>query len=212
MKLAIGDIHGKECWKKLVDKDYDDLYFVGDYFDNYENTPAVQQIRNFKEICELARNDSRVHLCIGNHDYHYLRGLGKSESYSGFQWYSRFDIQEVLEQNFDLLNVIYLSNDTIISHAGVTKTFLSNCNCTLENLNQKFKENRILISFDDRCYDPYGDDPCSSPIWVRPRSLLKDCVDEYKQIVGHTKYKEITHINNITFIDCLDTKQEIYEF
>ena len=115
MNLAIGDIHGKNCWKDFISDKYENIYFVGDYFDNYEETPAVTQIHNFKEICSLARNDSRVHLCVGNHDFHYLRGLPKSEQYSGFQWYARFDIQEALEENIDLLNIVYVNGNTIIS-------------------------------------------------------------------------------------------------
>ena len=212
VNIAIGDIHGKNCWKDLLDCDFNNAYFVGDYFDNYENTPAVTQIRNFKEICEVARKDNRIHLCLGNHDLHYLRGIPKHEQYSGFQWYSRFDIQEALEENINFLNVVCVYNDTLISHAGVSRTFLLENNITLETLNDKFKENRNILTFNNSCYDPYGDDPISSPVWIRPKSLLKDCVDGYKQIVGHTKVLEIETRENITFIDCLDSVVKSYKF
>jgi len=148
MKIAIGDIHGKNCWKDLIDREFDECYFVGDYFDNYEETPTVTQIRNFKEICEEARKNNKIHLCLGNHDLHYLRGIEKSEKYSGFQWYGRFDIQEILEENIDLLKVVYQSGNYLISHAGISNTFLKSLN--LEDpldINKKFEENRMSLAF-----------------------------------------------------------------
>jgi len=82
MNIVIGDIHGKSCWKDFLNQEFDQAYFAGDYFDNYEQTPAVTQIRNFKEICDVARKDSRIHLCLGNHDFQYMRGIPISEKYS----------------------------------------------------------------------------------------------------------------------------------
>lgn len=38
--LVIGDIHGHNDWERVVLKeDYDKVIFLGDYFDNYKNTP-----------------------------------------------------------------------------------------------------------------------------------------------------------------------------
>ena len=42
--------------------------------------------------------------------------------------------------------------------------------------------------------DIYGDSISSSPIWIRPNSLLKDKVSDWFQVVGHTEY--ITKNNN----------------
>lgn len=209
MNIAIGDMHGKDCWKELLDCEFDNAYFVGDYFDNYEQTPAIRQINNFKEICNVARKDPRIHLCFGNHDYHYMRG-NEGDRYSGFQHYSHLDIQEAIESNVDLLNLIYIQDNTIISHAGVTKTWLKIINKSLSEVNQAFRENRSICIFDG--YNCYGDDVTQSPIWVRPRSLLQDCIEGYSQIVGHTKMEDITTIENITFTDVLDTKIKAYFF
>ena len=209
MNIAIGDMHGKDCWKELLDCEFDNAYFVGDYFDNYEQTPAIRQINNFKEICNTARNDNRIHLCVGNHDYHYMRGNSR-DRYSGFQHYAHLDIQEAIEANIDLLNLIYIQDNTIISHAGVTKTWLKIINKPLLEVNQAFRENRSICIFDG--YNCYGDDITQSPIWVRPNSLLRDYVEGYTQIVGHTKMEDIKTIENITFTDVLDTKIKAYFF
>ena len=210
MNIAIGDIHGKSCWKDFLNQEFDQAYFAGDYFDNYEQTPAVTQIRNFKEICDVARKDSRIHLCLGNHDFQYMRGIPISEKYSGFQNYSYIDIQEAIESNIDLLNLIYIDNNTIISHAGVTKTWLTMINKPLDQVNNAFRENRDICIFDG--YNCYGDDITQSPIWVRPNSLLSDSIEGYNHIVGHTKVSDITTIENITLIDCLDTIVKCYKF
>lgn len=209
MNISIGDIHGKDCWKQLLDCEFDNCYFVGDYFDNYEGTSALEQINNFKEICAEARKNTRIHLCLGNHDFQYLRG--NKEQYSGFQFYARFDIRDALEENFDLLKIVYQQDDYLISHAGISKTFLRNC--CIENpldINQRFVENRELLVFDG--YNCYGDDVTQSPIWIRPNSLLKDKIEGYKQIVGHTRMNSIEEKDGVFFIDCLDTKIERLEF
>ena len=73
--VLIGDIHGHESWKKIVEKhsDADKIIFVGDYFDAWHINPAIQ-IFNFKEILELkASAPDQVVLLVGNHDFHYTR-------------------------------------------------------------------------------------------------------------------------------------------
>lgn len=210
MNKAIGDIHGKDVWKKYIDSEFDNFYFVGDYFDNYEETPTVTQIRNFREICDYAEKNSNIHLCLGNHDFHYLKGI--NEQYSGYQFYTHFDIQEVLEENINLLKPVYQNGDYLISHAGITKTFLHNV-LKLENppdINTCFEENRNCLKF--RGYNQYGDDITQSCIWVRPNSLHKDKLDNYKQIVGHTRVDYIETFNDVTFIDCLDSDPSIFCF
>jgi len=212
MKISIGDIHGKNCWKKYINEPFDDLYFVGDYFDTFDDISASQQIDNFLEICDYANKNSKVHLCLGNHDYHYLKGISPYTHYSGFQRFYKVDIQEALENNMDLIKPVHQNGNYLISHAGITKTFLHNV-LKLENpldINTRFEENRTCLEFNG--YNQYGDDITQGCIWVRPTSLLNDCLDNYKQIVGHTHFNDITTIDNITFIDCLDSIDKVFYF
>jgi len=206
---VIGDTHGRNTWKKFVDK-FDQFYFVGDYFDSRDNISSVSQIRNFREICDIARKDSRIHLCIGNHDFHYLRGI--NDQYSGYQHFSFIDIREALEENIDLIKPVYQNGDYLISHAGISKTFLYD-ELKLKDpldINKSFDEYRPTLGFNG--YDCYGDDVTQSCIWIRPRSLLKDKLDNYKQIVGHTHVEKINTIDGITFTDCLDSIEEVFVF
>lgn len=207
---VIGDIHGRNTWKKFIDSDFENFYFVGDYFDTRDNIPTVTQIRNFREICDVARKDSRIHLCIGNHDFHYLKGI--KERYSGFQHYTRYDIQDALEENIDLIKPVYQNGDYLISHAGISKTFLYNV-LKLENpldINKRFEEFHPSLEFNG--YDIYGDDVTQSCIWIRPESLMKDRLNNYKQIVGHTHMPKVTTNEEITFTDCLDSIEEVFIF
>ena len=210
MNIAIGDIHGKNVWKKFIDREFDNFYFVGDYFDTRDNIPTVAQVRNFREICNIARKDHRFHLCLGNHDFHYLKGI--KERYSGFQHYTRYDIQDALEENIDLIKPVYQNGDYLISHAGISKTFLHNV-LKLENpldINKRFEEDRLSLRFNG--YNQYGDDTTQSCIWIRPESLMKDRLNNYKQIVGHTHIPKVTTNEEITFTDCLDSIEEVFIF
>ncbi len=62
--------------------------------------------------------------------------------------------------------------------------------------------------------DPTGDNEDQSPIWIRPRSLMRvnrnTLRKEVVQVVGHTQVREIDVEAHSTgsrywFIDCLDT-------
>ena len=68
--IFIGDIHGRSIWKDIVAKENADrVIFVGDYFDSFDIS-GIDQIHNFKEICEFKRNsDGEVILLIGYRDW-----------------------------------------------------------------------------------------------------------------------------------------------
>ena len=220
MRLAIGDIHGRDGWKRYLKEDFSQCFFVGDYFDSF-NLSFRRQYRNFLDICEAARKDRRIRLCIGNHDYHYMAQV-RNQWYSGFQEKHYFHIQEALEKNMDLLRVLYVTEDRfIISHAGVSATFMAKTGKTggrsggfdtgdIEGINEAFLTNRNILNFDGQ--DIYGNDVTQGPLWIRPDSLLGDYVPGYSQIVGHTGFSRIQEVPletgeglKIVFIDTGET-------
>ncbi|MDR1950229.1 MAG: metallophosphoesterase [Spirochaetaceae bacterium] len=187
MRLAIGDVHGRNYWKHYLGEDFSEFYILGDYFDSF-NVSFAKQFHNFEDICKAAREDPRIRLCLGNHDYHYLGHIYRQQ-YSGFQerHYSR--INRILEDNIDLLKVVYVTHDNyIISHAGVSEVFMKKAERSgvhsVEEINKGFAEDRNILTFDG--IDNTGDDITQSPIWIRPRSLRENPVAGYNQIVGHT--------------------------
>ena len=80
MKIAIiGDLHGKNCYKKLLkDKidSFDKIIFMGDYSDDSWITFTDKEIvDNLKEVIEFKKKyKDKVELLIGNHDFQYIVG------------------------------------------------------------------------------------------------------------------------------------------
>jgi hypothetical protein len=220
MRLAIGDIHGRNFWKRYIEEDFTEFYVLGDYFDSFD-LPFVGQYRNFRELSERAREDNRIKLCLGNHDYHYLANV--MEMYSGYQEDHFPEILEILEQNLDLLKVVYVTEDNyIISHAGVSAWFMRRMKkagyTRVEDINRAFAEDRSILKFNGD--NPFGNDITQSPIWIRSDSLEKQPVAGYSQIVGHTPLDKIVTVTlrdkrkkaiTITYIDTHDT-ESIYRF
>ena len=231
--IAIGDTHGRDAWKEITTEEAaDKIIFIGDYFDSHDDISAVQQIKNFKEIMAYKKsNPEKVVLLIGNHDYHYMRGV--VETYSGFQNNHAFDIREVLEDAIkeNLLQICYTAEKFLFSHAGITKTWLeplyleytdgdlskhllSICSAVNFLFSAERAAFRFLIG---RNFSNTGNDITQGPLWVRPRSLFEDGLEgEITQIVGHTQHGEMIITNmapetskrSFAFIDCLGTSGE----
>lgn len=215
---AIGDIHGRSEWKPIVAKGYDHVIFIGDYFDTHENIKAKEQIENFKEIIAFKKANSNVALLIGNHDFHYMRGI--DEKYSGFQPDYYLEIQEVLHTALDMkyLKASHQEGDILFTHAGVTNTWAQifhHSENISESINELFEANPKSLGFTpcprekfSGIVDYIGDEICQSPLWVRPNSLLKDKLTGYRQVVGHTPQPEMRIESGVAFIDCLMTSGE----
>jgi predicted phosphodiesterase len=238
MKLIVlGDTHGREEWKQIVEQeaDADKIVFLGDYWDSFD-IPFAKQRENFLEICQYKiQHPDKVVLLLGNHDFHYTRtGRVMDEEYSGFQSKYQYLITHELEANSELFQVVYKHGDYLMSHAGVTKTWLK---ATLmlqdeiaaedieqqllhtfhrvdEYINTLYKKKPRLFSFSGR--DAYGDDVTQGPFWVRPRSLNQDAIPAI-HVVGHTRQKRIgveaTPLINggsAYFIDVLEDNKKEY--
>lgn len=131
--LIIPDIHGRIFWKNAIKQfpkeEYPNLpiIFLGDYLDPYpfENISWEDTISNFKDIIDIAKEDNRIHLLIGNHDMHYFY-----ETYTKVRFSYKYckDIKNMFESNFDLFNVAYeefINNEKYLyTHAGVTLFWL----------------------------------------------------------------------------------------
>ena len=214
--VALGDTHGRDIWKTIVkiENDFDKFVFIGDYFDTRDDINASIQIQNFKEILEFKKeNPDKVVLLIGNHDFHYLKGCG--ETYSGYQQYAAMDINEVLQPALtsEHLQICYVYDDLIFSHAGLTNTWCETNEIDLYNIensvNTTFMKKMEAFRFEyGENLDRSGNDVTQSPIWVRIPSLLKDMVKGFTYIIGHTTIKELHMANNIIAIDCLGTSKE----
>ena len=215
---AIGDIHGRSEWQSILQKGYDKVIFIGDYFDTHENIHGDEQLTNFIEILHYREVDSSIELLLGNHDFQYLRGI--KERYTGFQPDYYPQIQEVLHSALDnkYLKVCHQEGNIIFSHAGITTTWaevLHDPPDLAMAMNQLFETKPEAFGFTpcakdkySENVDPRGDEICQSPLWVRPGSLLRDKLKGYSQVVGHTPQSKLRIEDGIAFIDCLATSGE----
>ncbi len=205
--IAIGDIHGRNTWKKIIAKEaYDKLIFIGDYFDSKENSSIETQLSCFEAIIDLkTKQDENVILLTGNHDFHYLNHVG--EKYGGFQFTHSERINSVLQPAYDtgLLTMCWQYDQFLFSHAGITNTWCSRQRISPHNLTQEINLLFTLalhaFTFVKGTYN--GDSPENSPIWVRPPSLRQDMIGSYFQIVGHTSQQTICIEERLALIDTL---------
>ncbi len=221
--IALGDIHGRNIWKEIVAKEekFDKIIFIGDYFDTHDNGHSGnRQIENFKDILEFKKaNMDKVILLTGNHDFHYIRGI--SETYSGYQAAYAIDIGAIIQEalNADLLQMCYIQDNFVFSHAGITKTWSQsilgtsspNTDVLQELVNDMFKYQPNVFKFTMGAnFSNTGNDITQTPIWVRPEALYKDKLDGLNFIVGHTSVTKLDVSNqfNIILIDCLGTSKE----
>jgi predicted phosphodiesterase len=229
--IFLGDTHGRSLWKDIIRNEMPDrVVFIGDYFDSYDKelTAAIQMF-NFKEIIELKKTGAmEIIMLIGNHDYHYFPEIGYNGT-SGYQSGAAPEIGRVLDENREHLQMAYLLDNIICTHAGVGYDWLVNQmeynieqseTNVADHINDIWKHKPQLFQFNG--WDPYGDSWTQTPIWIRPHSLMVGnkntfLKDQYIQIVGHTQVETID-MGKATggkyyFIDALGTCQEylIYE-
>lgn len=223
--VIIGDIHGRSVWKLIVHLENPDrVIFLGDYFDSF-NISGVEQIDNFKEIINYkVTSGKEVILLIGNHDHHYFPEVGYTGT-SGFQKRIAPSIMQVVDENREHLQIAYQTNEFLFTHAGVSSVFMDQTfgvggwkvETLANDLNEMFMYRPRVFEFNG--IDPYGDDEYQTPLWIRPRSLMKVNKNTLRtriiQVVGHTEMKSLNLIGSkkstggrYYFADCLGTSGE----
>lgn len=219
--LILGDTHGRGVWEYILKKEKPDkVIFLGDYWDshdiNFEN-----QMTNFTNIIKFKKKfKNDVVLLIGNHDLQYHRYfLISGESYSGFQATKAPFIKQIFEDEEKLFQMAHQEGEYLFTHAGVGEQWLRD-NKYFESMNIVEFINDLWHftpkAFGFRGNDPYGDSYESSPVWIRPRALMKGnsyLKKKYIQIVGHTVQSSIDIEGKATggryfFVDTLGTSQQ----
>jgi hypothetical protein len=227
--VIIGDIHGRTIWKEIVKREQDATQFVflGDYFDPY-NTPLEnivnpygpltpeRLVTNFTDILDFKKNsEKKVILLVGNHDLHYMAKVPSSSRYN-------IDLRTLLSVEVDLKKLVHSgmlqlcshSAGIWYSHAGFSNTWLRDNRLKLNEaeLNGHFKE-ALVADLSDNPYgfvekdyatDIFGDDVYQGPLWIRPKSVKRDCPVDIYQIVGHTQNNlKITEFSDVVLCDSL---------
>jgi len=217
-RIIIGDIHGKDVWRKIVqNRNPDDVVvFMGDYFDSF-NVPSEKQLENFNGIVTYKRMfPENTILLVGNHDFQYLKTIF-GERYSGFDPSFVEKFGQALESAMDVLQMCYYGGDDyLFSHAGISTTWCKDNGIDIKDdfvseINALFKTKPSAFSFNRACSSPYGDDKEQSPIWIRPDALYSDNFFVGTQVVGHTRVETPQIYSNndkkILLVDTLDRGQ-----
>lgn len=217
--LCVPDIHGRNCWKKIVEKENPDrVIFLGDYFDCFETADlerlninpkliskdsidisATEQIQNFLDIIKLKEESGKdVKMLIGNHDFHYFYGMRQYIEMSGYQIKHAMFITQAIEDNKHHLQMAHREGDIIFSHAGISSVWLNDSGYDgiepIEDfVNNMFRYKPLSFLFYGR--NSYGNDVTQSPIWIRPQALMianKNTLrKQIIQIAGHTHVDSI---------------------
>lgn len=218
--VLLGDTHGKKIWKDILLKEQPSrVVFMGDYFDHCKLS-GYEQLKNFEHIISLKiANPDNVILLLGNHDVNYFNGFLDGDI-TGFQPEMSPRFNSILEDNKHLLQIAYKFDNILCTHAGVSPLFMSEIFGDQWNkdnvdvcLNDLWKYRPLYFRF--RGLNSYGDHILESPIWIRPRSLMKsgkETKKDYIQVVGHTQFRKIDIKGKSTggryyFIDSLEFGQ-----
>ncbi len=221
--IAIGDIHGRNAWKKIDIGAFDKVVFIGDYVDS--RTISEQDIiNNLKEIIALKKAmPDKIVLLLGNHDVHYL--FYPDFPQNGFMKNSQEALTELFVANKDLFQVAYQVKNYLFTHAGVSKTwygenikyFGSNPISLADILNDMYLDEKAREVLFQASHLRGGKDPSGGIIWADKSETDDDYLFGYHQIVGHTKVSDIERYEwkgletSITYIDVLSASETFYE-
>ena len=92
---------------------------------------------------------------------------------------------------------VYIEGNIIFSHAGISKTWFNNFAFEDINLLNNCKPSEKFGFTPNNFYDYCGDSITQPRVWIRPASLVKDALDGYIQVVGHTTVKNICNTKTL---------------
>ena len=192
--LVLGDNHGRPQWEEIIKKEQPDLtIFLGDYVSSHESIDSASQITNLEKILQYKESHmDSVILLRGNHDTQHL-GYSWAECSGYFP-----HVGEYLMKNKDrfllLTQWIYIYNDIIFSHAGISTEWLKVANISsIEEINNIEPDNRFGF-WPCKMSDFYGISPTQPCTWIRPQTLVEYMPEGITQVVGHSPVKVICNV------------------
>lgn len=199
--LVLGDIHGRICWKDIIDKENPDkVVFLGDYVSTHEKIPAEQQCYNLEDILNYKEdNTDKVILLRGNHD---MQHLGYSwAACSGFDRLVENYMISIKERFLQLTQWVYIQDNIVFSHAGVSKEWMRNIGLDDVNKINELEPSEKFGFWPCKLSDYSGISATQPPTWIRPWTLIDCSFGDYTYMVGHTPLG-----NNVVhpYVGCLN--------
>ena len=244
--LVIPDIHGRKFWRKAiannVDK-VDKIIFLGDYLDPYQNeieeNPELMECEYFgdsenllkmlEHIVSLKKNEPGKYILLtGNHTDSYIWSkfhAATRTDYKNWEKYHKF-----FSQNLEYFNLVWIENDTIFSHAGISEGWknevvnrlefpeddysvtIMNIASILKNISLSKFDNSYIKVISDISYRRGGDMFYGSCEWadLREHVDMKNSKDsiiplgekDIYQVFGHTQLQKPLITDKWACLDC----------
>jgi Calcineurin-like phosphoesterase len=226
--IAIGDIHGKDCWKKIAPDQHDKIIFIGDYVDAKDiSRDAI--LENLKSILEFKRKyPSKVVLLLGNHDIQYLHY--PDHRCSGFDRVIQPELTKFFNDHKSDFQIAWQYGKQLFVHAGLSRRYFDWLQPLLKD-DLKYDTNMQMDEFLNRTHENQPDLICvcgasrgglypyGGPLWGDAKETKMDHLEGLHQIVGHSRMFKIEKYtrslnetdSSITYIDVLDQREEFYE-
>jgi len=195
--VVVGDLHGKyNIVEEILTWDYN-VVFVGDYLDSFTHK-AVEQLHTLDLILDsVIKSNGRVKALLGNHEIAYLNPRMACSGNS-----TAVQIGILHRDMSPLLTHLWLHDDILITHAGVSQHLLTSSKLSLTEYLDAGDFNQIG-------YSRGGRNTIGGLYWC-------DWWEEFvpvagtRQIVGHTAFRPVNADKGIVTnddnynIDCLD--------
>jgi hypothetical protein len=225
MKLIVPDIHTRWAKAEKIVEDFgaDETYFLGDYFDNFDDGTELAQ-STAEWLKESLKKKNRFHI-IGNHDVNYY--IPHLQRCSGFSWKKYKVIREILSVTdfYKLYTHIWLNDYILLSHAGYSRHYVHPIKGLTKGVTADW-DRKAALDIDARelpeifwCgQDRFGGDLYSGIVWLDWNFF--EPIEGICQIVGHTPDRQVrrkennwcidTHLKHVMLIDD-DFEMEVVE-
>lgn len=152
--LIIPDVHGRKFWRTAINNNIDKvdkIIFLGDYLDPYgdeiEENPELMECNSFydsqnllkilEDIVSLKKNEPNKYVLLtGNHSDSYIWSKFNAASRTDYRNWEKY--HKFFSQNLEYFNLVWIENDVIFSHAGISEEWANKVWETLE-----FPENEL---------------------------------------------------------------------
>src|SRR5574343_655847 len=115
--LIVPDIHENLTDLKpiLSGMDYDNVVFLGDWFDKYHGDNSIETA---KFIVERMKSNPKDIFLLGNHDLHYFSDLIIYRC-SGFTKQRYINANSIVRPFIDRFKLVHIQGKAVFTHAGI---------------------------------------------------------------------------------------------
>ena len=135
--LVLPDIHGRKFWRKTIADNIgkvDKVIFLGDYLDPYpeeiKNASELMECNNFydsenllkmlEDIILLKKKEPNKYILLtGNHTDSYIWSKFNAATRTDHKNWEKY--HKFFSQNLEYFNLVWIENNTIFSHAGISE-------------------------------------------------------------------------------------------